>query len=102
MKETDGGLNPGCYSKASRMLLVECRCSIMDPDVDSLCYNWVLGKRKKNNNKGGLSEVPWLTVGLVVGHQSIRTRVLVISRLVLLTPGLLVPELQTHQMKCYL
>lgn len=43
-----------------------------------------------------MSEVPWLTVDLVVGHQSIRTRVLVISRLVLLTPGLVVPELQTH------
>lgn len=42
------------------------------------------------------SEVPWLTVGLVVGPQSMRTRVLVISRLVLLTPGLLVPELQKH------
>lgn len=56
-------------------------------------------KKKKQNNKGGLSEVPWLTVGLVVGHQSIRTRVLVISRLVLLTPGLLVPELQTHRME---
>lgn len=56
-------------------------------------------KKKNQNNKGGLSEVPWLTVGLVVGHQSIRTRVLVISRLVLLTPGLLVPELQTNRME---
>lgn len=76
---------------------MECRCSIIDPDVDSLFVTTgFLGKEKK---KGGLSEVPWLTVGLVVGHQSIRTRVLVISRLVLLTPGLLVPELQTHQME---
>lgn len=63
--------------------------------VLSVFHNWVLRKRK---NKGGLSEVPWLTVGLVVGHQSIRTRVLVISRLVLLTPGLLVPELQTQRL----
>lgn len=54
------------------------------------------GKKKKYGGGAWLSEVPWLTVGLVVGHQSIRTRVLVISRLVLLTPGLLVPELQTH------
>lgn len=56
------------------------------------------GKEKNNGGGGGwLSEVPWLTVGLVVGHQSITTRVLVISRLVLLTPGLLVPELQKHE-----
>lgn len=66
--------------------------------MGSLFHNWVLRERKKKNRGGWgwLSEVPWLTVGLVVGHQSIRTRVLVISRLVLLTPGLLVPELQTH------
>ena len=56
------------------------------------------GKEKTEEGGRGawLSEVPWLMVGLVVGHQSIRTRVLVISRLVLLTPGLLVPELQKH------
>lgn len=60
-----------------------------------LFHNWVLRERKIWGG-GRLSEVPWLTVGLVVGHQSIRSRVLVISRLVLLTPGLLVPELQTH------
>lgn len=63
-----------------------------------LFHNWVLRERKKNGGGGGwLSEVPWLTVGLAVGHQSITTRVLVISRLVLLTPGLLVPELQKHE-----
>lgn len=81
---------------------MECRCSIIDPDVDSLFVTTGFSgkeQKKTKNNKGGLSEVPWLTVGLVVGHQSIRTRVLVISRLVLLTPGLLVPELQTHRME---
>lgn len=77
---------------------MECRRSIIDPDVDSLFVTTGFSGKEKKNNKGGLSEVPWLTVGLVVGHQSIRTRVLVIARLVLLTPGLLVPELQTHQM----
>lgn len=83
----------------------ECRCSIIAPEVDSLFVTtgFLGGKRRrkknKKNNKGGLSEVLWLTVGLVVGHQSIRTRVLVISRLVMLTPGLLIPELQTHRLE---
>lgn len=53
------------------------------------------GKEKRWRGWGWVGEVPWLTVGLAVG-QSMRTRVLVISRLVLLTPGLLVPELQKH------
>lgn len=75
-----------------------CGWNVAAPDVGSLFHNWVLRERKKNGGGGGwLSEVPWLTVGLVVGHQSITTRVLVISRLVLLTPGLLVPELQKHE-----
>lgn len=85
------------------MPLVECYCSIFTPDdFFNVCLQ--LGSQEKKNNKGGrwVSEVPWLTVGLVVGHQSIRTRVLVISWLVLLTPRLLVPELHTQITICYL
>ena len=56
-----------------------------------------MGSRKRNQ-KAGRRDVPWLAVGLRVGHQSVRTSVLVISRLVLLAPRLLVPELnRTHK-----
>lgn len=40
-----------------------------------------------------MDDVPWLAVDPGVAHQSVRTNVSVISRLVLLAPRLLVPEL---------
>lgn len=82
---------------------VECCCAIIASLFGGAgCFfvffsddsNWGSRKRKI---RARWSDVPWLAVGLSIGHQSVTTRVSIISRLILLAPGLVAPELQGTQ-----